>query len=136
MENYERIPKLHPGRSGLIDDTAHKRNQRIEIVFSPEELEILDEKILATDFRTRSKYIRKIVLLNDVKSDEHLEEIQLEIYQLIAEFKKIGNNINQLAKKCNQEKKAIEFEILMKLKTNLDDFLAEKLDEIKTKIKK
>lgn len=136
MENYERIPKLHPGRSGLLDDTAHRRNQRIEIVFSPEELEILDEKILATDFRTRSKYIRKIVLLNDVKSDEHLEEIQLEIYQLIAEFKKIGNNINQLAKKCNQEKKAIEFEILMKLKTNLDEFLAEKLDEIKTKIKK
>ena len=136
MENYERIPKLHPGRSGEIDNTAHRRNQRIEIVFSPEELEILDEKILATDFRTRSKYIRKIVLLNDVKSEEHLEEIQLEIYQLIAEFKKIGNNINQIAKKCNQEKKSIEFEILMELKSNLDKFLSEKLDEIKTKIKK
>jgi hypothetical protein len=136
MENYERIVKLHPGRSGEIDNTAHRRNQRIEIVFSPEELEILDEKILATDFRTRSKYIRKIVLLNDVKSEEHLEEIQLEIYQLIAEFKKIGNNINQIAKKCNQEKKSIEFEILMELKTNLDKFLAEKLDEVKTKIKK
>ena len=136
MENYERIPKLHPGRSGLIDDTAHKRNQRIEVVFSPEELEILDEKILATDFRTRSKYIRKMVLLNDVKSEESLKEIQLEIFQLIAEIKKIGNNINQIAKKCNQEKKAVELEILMYLQKKLDGFLTKRLEEIKIKIKK
>ena len=64
------------------------------------------------------------------------KEIQLEIFRLIAEFKKIGNNINQIAKKCNQEKRSIDFETLMEMKKNLDDFLAEKLTEVKTKIKK
>ena len=132
----ERIVKLHPGRAGFIDDTTYKRNQRVEIVFSPDEIELLDEKINNAGYTKRSNYIRKIVLSNDIKSEESLKEIQLEIFKLIAEFKKIGNNINQIAKKCNQEKKAIEFETLMELKKNLDEFLAGKLTEIKTKIKK
>ena len=132
----ERIVKLHPGRCGFIDDTTYKRNQRVEIVFSPDEMELLDEKIYNAGYQKRSNYIRKVVLTNDIKSEESLKEIQLEIFRLIAEFKKIGNNINQIAKKCNQEKRSIDFETLMEMKKNLDDFLAEKLTEVKTKIKK
>ena len=99
-------------------------------------MELLDEKIYNAGYQKRSNYIRKVVLTNDIKSEESLKEIQLEIFRLIAEFKKIGNNINQIAKKCNQEKRSIDFETLMEMKKNLDDFLAEKLTEVKTKIKK
>ncbi|MBB5391062.1 MULTISPECIES: plasmid mobilization relaxosome protein MobC [unclassified Herbaspirillum] len=54
---------------------------------------------------------------------------------MIAEFKKIGNNINQIAKKCNQEKQAPQLEILVQMKSKMDLTLAKVLDEIKNKIK-
>ncbi|MBB5391063.1 MULTISPECIES: hypothetical protein [unclassified Herbaspirillum] len=81
MENlktdFERIPKLHPGRSGLLDDTAHIRNQRIEVVFSPDELEILDKNISATDYRTRSQYIRNTSLNSKPLDQKELGAIQI-----------------------------------------------------------
>ncbi len=131
----ERIPKLHPGRSGELDNTHHRRNQRIEVVFSPDELEIIDKKISNSDYKTRSQYIRKTLLLSNPVDQIELEKIQLEIYRLIAEFKKIGNNINQIAKKSNQEKQAPELEVLIQMKSDMDLVLAKVLDDIKNKVK-
>lgn len=81
-----------------------------------DELTLIDKKVEASQLNNRSKYLRKMAMQGYIVIKDYKE-----VEQLIYEVNKIGNNINQIARKAN------EFEYL-----NKDDLksLREKLDGI------
>lgn len=76
-----------------------KRNYRISVYFSEDELDLMDKKISESQFDSRSSYIRRMTLDGYIIKNDytHLKE-------LISEINSIGNNINQITKLSNSSK--------------------------------
>ncbi len=72
------------------------RNQEIHVLYTPQELEILHQKMAEAGIRNRSAYIRKMSLDGYVV---HLE--MSEIREMITLLRRASNNLNQIAKKAN-----------------------------------
>ena len=75
----------------------YKQIKRKEVIFDPQEWELV-EKWAARFNITTSEYIRQATLTDKVTVAKAPEEWAL----LINMLKKIGTNINQLAKKANE----------------------------------
>ncbi len=72
-----------------------KRNCRVEIYFTKEELETLTKKYRKAGL-SREKYCRQILNESVVK-----EAPSLDVHLLIRELTRVGSNINQIAAKAN-----------------------------------
>lgn len=75
-----------------------QRKRPIEIIFflSEEENQRLRENVKKTGFRSRSAYIRKMVLEGYVVQQDYKS-----LRDVIVELKRIGNNLNQIARIAN-----------------------------------
>ena len=83
-----------------------KRNNRLFLDLSDEELEIFNSRF--SNYRTdnRSQFIRNAVLNNFIIIND-----DTNLRKLVYEVNRIGNNINQLAHLANQNKKIKQEEI-------------------------
>lgn len=60
---------------------------------------------------TMSEYIRQLIKADYVVEDtEVIADFKADLKQAIKELNSIGNNLNQLARYCNKEKKILETE--------------------------
>ena len=75
------------------------KNNRLEIRLSDELFKLLLVKSKASN-KTNSDYIRSLITTSEIKMD--YKHIKLD---LIASINKVGNNINQIAKRLNYAKK-------------------------------
>lgn len=72
-----------------------KRNKRVEIYFTSEELALLTEKVQQSGF-SREVFCRTVLLGTEVKASP-----PADFYELITEVRRVGANINQILKKAN-----------------------------------
>lgn len=73
------------------------------------------EKIIAVQTdklnMSKSEYIRQLIKADYVVEDtEVIADFKADLKQVIKELNAIGNNLNQLARYCNREKKILETE--------------------------
>lgn len=72
------------------------RNKEIHVLFTPEELETLHQKMADAGVRNRSAFIRKQSL------DGYVVKLDTsDISELISLLRRSSNNLNQIAKKAN-----------------------------------
>ena len=76
------------------------RNRDIQIKFwlSEQEYRMLQEGIKKTNLR-QSTFLRKLIM-----EEQIYEALPRDYYRLCTEISQIGNNINQIARKMNQDK--------------------------------
>lgn len=77
-------------------DEKRKRNNRITVRFSDEEMKIFEEKVKQSGM-TQTNYYRRVLLGENVyvlASPEEMKNLFLEIHRQ-------GNNVNQIAKNLN-----------------------------------
>ena len=72
-----------------------KRNQRVEVYLTKEELTRLNENVARTGM-SREGYMRALILGHEPK-----ELPPMDFYDLLKELRQINNNINQIAAKAN-----------------------------------
>ena len=88
------------------------RKKQIAIRLSEKEYEKLMEQVRKSGM-TQQDFFSKVCMEKEIKNLDGLKE-------LIPEIKRIGNNINQIAKKCNQEDKVLNDDVMV-IKKELDD---------------
>ncbi len=72
------------------------RNQEIHVLFTPEELVVLHQKMAEADVKNRSAFIRKMSL------DGYIVKLDTsDINEMISLLRRSSNNLNQIAKKAN-----------------------------------
>lgn len=76
---------------------ARKRNINIKFMMMPEEKQLLDDKMRQFGTRNMGAYLRKMAIDGMVIKKDYAE-----IRKLIGEIGKIGSNINQIAKRANE----------------------------------
>ena len=74
-----------------------KRPHQVTFRLSDEELEILKEKISSSSSGKKQEYLRRAALEMQITNMDPLKE-------LIPEMKKQGTNLNQVAKKLNENR--------------------------------
>lgn len=77
------------------------RCKEFKLRLYPEELNILGTKARIVD-KTRSEYLRDLILLNEVKSKPVWKDENFK--RLLYEINRIGNNLNQIAYNSNLKK--------------------------------
>ena len=77
-----------------------ERNLQLKIYLSKNELTELEKK--SKKFNSKSEFIRQLILNND---ENLLHEKNENLLQVKRELKAIGNNLNQLARYANTDKK-------------------------------
>lgn len=72
------------------------RNQEIHVLYTPQELEILHQKMAEAGVRNRSAYVRKMSL------DGYVVHLDMsDIREMITLLRRCSNNLNQIAKNAN-----------------------------------
>ena len=97
--------------------TEIKKNKRIYVRLTSEELKTVREKILPqTNFKTVSRFIRFLIF------NKSVNVISKDYTRTLFELGKIGSNINQIAKKINTEGKLSEndFKAFTEFKNSFD----------------
>lgn len=89
-----------------------KNNKDIHLRISPEDKEALKKQAAVAGYKSVSKYIRDVALGKRITARVDIDAV----YNL----RKIGNNLNQIARQINTEKKD---ETVIKLKDNTEDLL-------------
>ena len=74
-----------------------ERNQEIHVLFLPEEMEMLREKMAEIGVVNRSAYVRKMAL------DGYCVNLDLaDMKEMVSLLRRCSNNLNQYAKKANE----------------------------------
>ncbi|MCD7904843.1 MAG: MobC family plasmid mobilization relaxosome protein [Clostridiales bacterium] len=96
------------------------RNQRLCIQVTAEEKAAIKEKMKQADMTNMSEFIRMAVTVNPIVNID-----MTAIFKLSYEINRIGNNINQIAKKANASKHICQSDIdEVKEKLNyINDFI-------------
>jgi len=76
---------------------SRKRKKRIEVYFSDEEFQTLEKKMEETSYDNREEFIRNLITSTTL----HVIDIS-PINKIRYLVSTISNNINQIAKKCNE----------------------------------
>ncbi len=108
--------KKSTGQSGGDDSNAYKRNKRIEFLCSSIEYEKIKSKFEKSDANSLAKFCREQVLSNNVLTENKANSFHNEITFALS---KIGNNLNQIARRLNTEKKEYS-ELLTELQSELE----------------
>ena len=89
-----------------------KNNKDIHLRISPEDKEALKKQATVAGYKSVSKYIRDVALGKQITARVDIDAV----YNL----RKIGNNLNQIAKQINTEKRD---ETMLSLKYDIDALL-------------
>ncbi|MBZ4037792.1 hypothetical protein K6T82_23750 [Flavobacterium sp. 17A] len=81
-----------------------KRDKSKVLYFSKEEYEILEKKLIESDYQNMSEMIREILINNQYRVVSFDTESVLQRSIIIEQVRRIGNNFNQLIKSLNQRK--------------------------------
>lgn len=74
-----------------------ERNQEIHVLFLPEEMERLKQKMAEVGIINRSAYIRKMAL------DGYCVNLELtDVKEMVSLLRRCSNNLNQYAKRANE----------------------------------
>lgn len=90
-------------------ENNRSRKNRVTICLDDLELEMLNDKFEASDYPSRSEFLRDLIVFgNVIKVDNSVySSFDNVTYQL----EKIGNNINQIAHKVNSQNKIYKSDI-------------------------
>ena len=82
-----------------------ERQNELKIYLSDDEQYILDQKWKASGMKSKSAFIRHLILYGYVYdvNYEHLREYNTTLAR-------IGNNLNQIAKRMNADRKSVVYE--------------------------
>lgn len=100
MKNNKK--KQKPGRTN--DDHLYIRNVRFECRLSPIEYDQLVQRWEKSSHNSMARFARSCIFGDEDKIELHLqqkEKSQVDRLHLLAEISRIGNNVNQIAKKLN-----------------------------------
>lgn len=94
--------KKKSGRTN--DDNSLIRNVRFECRLSPHEYEKLVERWEKSSHNSMARFARSCIFGDEDKIELHLQQNkkdEVDRLHLLAEISRIGNNVNQIAKKLN-----------------------------------
>lgn len=112
VRNYKKMKKTDSNFSERRKK-YRKKLKRIMLEFTVEEQELFNEKF---KFSLTQKKIKEILLNNSVTIINKVQNP--EMIKIILELKKIGNNINQIARISNEKK---HFEFFNELETYINE---------------
>jgi hypothetical protein len=100
---------------------ARERNNKIGFYVNDKEKELIDYKFNLSNL-FRGKFYRKMIIDGGlyIKDIEWEKEKFNDIRALTYELNRIGNNINQVAKLCNETKK-VDYRDIEILRSKLDE---------------
>jgi len=96
-------------------DENRERKIQLHVRLDEAEMAIVNEKFKASNHKTRSEFIRQLILYGMVFKVDY-NELQEMNYQL----EKIGNNINQIAHRMNSQKNVYRSDV-EEVKKRLDE---------------
>ena len=97
----------------------NNRSSRLAIRLTPEEFHTLQE--LSSDYNNASSYIRaKIFFQSEVTTNP--KELLKSIDLLYLELKRIGNNVNQIAKRLNENPNVLSDDIVKAFNEELSQY--------------
>jgi len=104
-----------------------KREVRKAFRVTPEEEKLLALKMDRAGFNCFSKYARDMLTNGEVNVVSHFEKESIKL--LLIEYRRVGNNINQIAKVANSSGKVFrsELEEVLKAKQLISNLLRELL---------
>ncbi len=97
------------------DPPGRFRQNQVKVYFSDDELKILNKKFEISGLKTRSDFLRQLIL-NGLVCYVDFTELKKSNLTLSG----IGRNINQIAKKCNETGNVYR-EDIEKIKERLED---------------
>ena len=103
---------------------GRKRDRRVDIFVTEEELKLIDEKVESSGLNNRSQYLRKVAL------GEPIVNVDMSyLNDVIFELNKIGTNINQIAKYANSQGGVFKSDIkdIQKKMDKIWDIITDKL---------
>lgn len=108
----------------MIDKNKNRsRKNQFKFYYSDDEKITLSEKLTLLKYSNRSKYFRDLINKDFMYANLYRE--------LLNEFRKQGNNLNQVAKYCNENKQADDV-VAPSLKS-IEIIYKEILKELKTR---
>lgn len=102
------------------------KNKRFEIRASIEEKEALFQKAEKLGYSSVASYILDAALKKELKNYDIEYKMFHLINDLYAEFGRIGNNINQIAKHLNTHKDHLPISLLEEMKAELNTYNEQK----------
>jgi len=105
-----------------------KREVRKVFRVTPEEEKLLGLNMDKAGFKCFSKYAREMLINGEINVVSHFEKASIEF--LLIEYRRVGNNINQIAKVANSSGKVLyrELEEVLIEKRILSNLLRELLN--------
>lgn len=105
---------------------VENKNKTFMIRLSEKEKEALFQKAKKLDYSSVSSYILDAALKKELKNYDLEYKMFHLINDLYAEFGRIGNNINQIAKHLNTHKDHLPISLLEEMKVELNTYNEQK----------
>lgn len=97
--------------------SEHPRNKRVHLRFSEPEMQQLEKRAFSCSYNSVSEYLRSVALSGKVeaKREQSLTDRHTEI-----QLRRIGNNLNQLARAANSGQPVADVQTLQDLRVLLN----------------
>jgi len=120
-----------------MSETKSRLSKWLHIRLKEEDYNRINKKFSKSTCRKLSEYARqvlldKVIIVN--QRNQSLDDFMTEMIKLRNELKAIGNNLNQSVRKLHTLNQISEFETWLIVNETYQRILAEKVDEIKSKI--
>jgi hypothetical protein len=100
---------MQKDRKGNEYAPKRKRGRQINVYLNDEEFQTLEYKADLTGF-SKSDYLRAAIFINNITvQDRHWKG---DMQKLVYEMNRIGNNINQIALRCNERGTADQADVI------------------------
>ena len=120
-----------------MSKSKNNLSKRIYVRLKENDFHVLHKRLAATTCKKLSEYARLVLLNKPVtvnQRNQSLDDFMREMIKLRNELKAIGNNLNQSVKKLHTLNQISEFKTWLIANEIHQKVLAEKVDEIKSKI--
>ena len=120
-----------------MNETKNKLSKWLHIRLKEEDYNRISRNFSKSTCRKLSEYARRVLLDKAItvnQRNQSLDDFMTEMIKLRNELKAIGNNLNQSVKKLHTLNQISEFKSWLVTNEMHQKILAEKVDEIKSKI--
>ena len=120
-----------------MNETKNKLSKWLHIRLKEEDYNRINRNFSKSTCRKLSEYARRVLLDKAItvnQRNQSLDDFMTEMINLRNELKAIGNNLNQSVKKLHTLNQISEFKSWLVTNEMHQKILAEKVDEIKSKI--
>ena len=120
-----------------MPESKNNLTKRIYIRLKQSDFNIIHKRFSSSSCKKLSEYARDVLLNKPViikQRNQSLDDFMREMIKLRNELKAIGNNLNQSVKKLHTLNQISEFKTWLIANEIHQKVLAEKVDEIKSKI--